>query len=184
MNYEYHYSRLIETRTKLIRNKKESYFENHHIIPKCLGGSNKKINLVLLTPREHFLAHWLLFEIYKNTRYSKQMSFSFWRMCSKNKHTKDRIYSSRQYNLAKENHINQLKGNKHLLGYKFTDEQKNNIILGKSKKVKIVDQINNKILFFKSKKECLINFPISNRVFNKYLKRKLLFKNQYKIEYV
>lgn len=34
--------------------------ERHHIVPKTLGGSNEKSNLVKLTYREHFLAHWLL----------------------------------------------------------------------------------------------------------------------------
>lgn len=36
------------------------YYESHHIIPKSLNGNNKKENLVLLTPREHFICHWLL----------------------------------------------------------------------------------------------------------------------------
>jgi len=184
MDYLKHYNKLIETRSKLNRSRKEDYFENHHIIPKCLGGLNKKSNLVLLTPREHFLAPWLLFEIYKNTIHVKQMSFAFWRMCCKNKHTKDRIYSSRRYQIAKEIHINQLKGNKNLLGYKFTNKQKNNISLGKFKKVKITDIINQTLISFESKKECIKNFPITNRVFNNYLKNKKLYKNQYKIEYV
>lgn len=39
------------------------YFEKHHIIPKCLFGSNSKSNLVLLTAREHFICHWLLIKM-------------------------------------------------------------------------------------------------------------------------
>ena len=35
------------------------YTERHHIIPKSLGGSNDKVNLVDLTAREHFVCHWL-----------------------------------------------------------------------------------------------------------------------------
>lgn len=35
-------------------------FEKHHIIPRSLGGSNRKINLVKLSPREHFVCHLLL----------------------------------------------------------------------------------------------------------------------------
>ena len=38
----------------------DGYSEKHHIIPKCLGGSNKKENLVRLTAREHFICHRLL----------------------------------------------------------------------------------------------------------------------------
>jgi hypothetical protein len=37
-----------------------SYTERHHIIPKSLGGSNKKENIVVLTAREHFICHILL----------------------------------------------------------------------------------------------------------------------------
>ena len=36
----------------------DGYTENHHIIPKCLGGSNLEENLVNLTAREHFVCHW------------------------------------------------------------------------------------------------------------------------------
>ncbi len=42
------------------------YYENHHIIPKCVGGDNSKNNLVLMTSREHFLAHWMLVKMYPN----------------------------------------------------------------------------------------------------------------------
>ena len=36
------------------------YKENHHIVPKCLGGKNSKDNLIHLYAREHFIAHRLL----------------------------------------------------------------------------------------------------------------------------
>jgi hypothetical protein len=36
------------------------YVEQHHVIPRSLGGSNTKDNIVALTAREHFVAHWLL----------------------------------------------------------------------------------------------------------------------------
>jgi len=36
------------------------YGEFHHIIPKCLGGTNNKDNIVRLTAREHFVCHRLL----------------------------------------------------------------------------------------------------------------------------
>ena len=40
------------------------YCEKHHIIPRCLGGSDEENNLVTLTYREHFLCHKLLCKIY------------------------------------------------------------------------------------------------------------------------
>ena len=36
------------------------YFEIHHIVPRALGGGDEPSNLIELTYREHFLAHWLL----------------------------------------------------------------------------------------------------------------------------
>jgi len=41
-----------------------AYSEDHHILPKSLGGNNEPENLTTLTAREHFIAHWLLTKIY------------------------------------------------------------------------------------------------------------------------
>jgi hypothetical protein len=40
------------------------YKERHHIVPKCMGGTNDSTNLVELTAREHFIIHKLLYEIH------------------------------------------------------------------------------------------------------------------------
>lgn len=42
------------------RINQDGYFEKHHIIPVSLGGTNKKDNIVILTPKEHFVCHILL----------------------------------------------------------------------------------------------------------------------------
>ena len=61
MDYEKHYNLLIER----ARNRTlEGYSERHHIIPKCMGGSNSKDNLVRLTAEEHYVAHQLLVKMY------------------------------------------------------------------------------------------------------------------------
>lgn len=44
--------------------KPEGYFENHHILPKSLGGDDSPENLVALTGREHWVAHLLLHKIH------------------------------------------------------------------------------------------------------------------------
>ena len=65
MNYQKHYDLLIErSKTRIL----EGYVEKHHIIPRCLGGSNEKDNIAILTPEEHFLAHQLLVKIYPGNR--------------------------------------------------------------------------------------------------------------------
>lgn len=45
------------------REKPNTYCEKHHIIPKCLNGSNDITNLVYLTAKEHYVAHHLLCKI-------------------------------------------------------------------------------------------------------------------------
>ena len=61
MNYQKIYDQIID-RAKV--RKLEGYGENHHIIPKCMGGTNKKENIVKLTAREHFICHWILTRIF------------------------------------------------------------------------------------------------------------------------
>lgn len=43
----------------------EKYYENHHILPKHMGGNDNPDNMVLLTFREHVIAHYLLWRIHK-----------------------------------------------------------------------------------------------------------------------
>ena len=53
--------------------------EKHHILPKSMGGSNGKENIVHFTPKEHFVAHHLLWKIYR----TKEMHYAFWCMVTK-----------------------------------------------------------------------------------------------------
>jgi uncharacterized radical SAM superfamily Fe-S cluster-containing enzyme len=46
-------------------------FEKHHVIPKSMGGSNKKENLVNLTVRQHFVCHRLLTKMVSGTNVQK-----------------------------------------------------------------------------------------------------------------
>lgn len=65
MDYLKVYKNLIED---AINNpKSDKYKELHHILPKCMGGSNEKNNLVRLTAKQHYMAHWLLYKIYKTS---------------------------------------------------------------------------------------------------------------------
>lgn len=49
----------------------DGYGERHHIVPRSEGGADESDNLVWLTPREHFLAHWLLYRIYRTPASAK-----------------------------------------------------------------------------------------------------------------
>ena len=63
MNYQTIYNELI-ARAAIRKNDSKEYYESHHIIPRCLGGSDNRENLVNLTAREHFIAHLCLVKIY------------------------------------------------------------------------------------------------------------------------
>ena len=60
MNYARHYFKLIE-RAILRDPHPSATLEKHHIRPKSLSGSDDASNIVLLTLKEHRLAHLLLF---------------------------------------------------------------------------------------------------------------------------
>lgn len=76
------------------------YTERHHIIPKCIGGNNKKENIISLTPKEHFICHWLLTKMTSGKNKTK-MCYAFWSMTRKNSKTR-RCFTSIQYDIAKK----------------------------------------------------------------------------------
>lgn len=57
MNYLKIYNSIID---QALTHPVTGYSERHHIIPKCLGGSDDPANLVSLSPRQHYVCHWLL----------------------------------------------------------------------------------------------------------------------------
>lgn len=93
MNYTRIYNSLTST-----HNTTDLYTENHHIIPRCMGGTDDKDNLVRLSGRTHFVCHWLLTKIYPD---NEKLAFAFWAMCNKNNKRKATI-NSRTYQTAKE----------------------------------------------------------------------------------
>lgn len=89
MNYLRIYNSLIEKRKNILV---EGYKEKHHIIPKCLGGSNNYDNLIYLSAREHFIAHQLLIKIYPKNR---SLIFATNMMCKNNQNQKR--FNNRMY---------------------------------------------------------------------------------------
>ena len=81
MDYRKDYDLLME-RAKNRELLKDTYTERHHILPRCLGGKNNKNNIVKLLPKEHYIAHLLLFRLYPN---NQKLSFAFWMMCNGNR---------------------------------------------------------------------------------------------------
>ena len=95
MDYKKIHDNLIE-RAK--NRKLDGYVEKHHIIPKCMNGTNEPNNLVELTSREHFLVHWLLHEMYPE---NSDLRYAFWSMCRNSDNQQRYKPSSRVYEYAK-----------------------------------------------------------------------------------
>jgi hypothetical protein len=65
MNYKKIYETLIQKAKNRVTNE-QTYYERHHIIPKCMNGTDDEDNLVHLLPEEHYICHLLLIKIYPN----------------------------------------------------------------------------------------------------------------------
>jgi hypothetical protein len=80
-----------------------SYKESHHIIPQSIGGSNKKINLVNLTAREHFICHRMLTKFLVGESKMKMSFAMFMMVTNRNKHQlKRHTVTSRLYEIIKK----------------------------------------------------------------------------------
>jgi hypothetical protein len=110
MDYKKIYNSLMD---RAVDRELDYYYELHHIIPKCMGGSNESDNIVKLTFREHFIAHWILHRIYPN---NKLIAYAFSAMKMDkygNRISEEWAPSSRQLEELKLAYIQGRKGSKH-----------------------------------------------------------------------
>lgn len=95
MQYNKIYTSIIE---KAKNRTLSEYNEKHHILPRCLGGSDDAENLVRLTYREHFICHKLLCKMYPgNLKLVYAISF----MVHSSK-TQKRIINSKDFDYVKK----------------------------------------------------------------------------------
>jgi len=101
MNYQRLYNNIVRRgQTRIL----EGYSEKHHIVPRCMGGTDEVSNLVKLTPEEHYLCHLLLVKIYPNNiRLVKSAMF----MVSSNNTVKR---NNKAYGWLKREYSNSIKG--------------------------------------------------------------------------
>lgn len=105
MNYKKNYYDYIAYVKTLNRQKHDGiYYERHHILPKSLGGQDTEDNLVLLTAREHFLAHYLLCK-FVSGKALKSMAWAFHRMQYSSSDKQVRYTNSRLYESARKKFI-------------------------------------------------------------------------------
>jgi hypothetical protein len=120
MDYLRIYNELIE-RSK--NRKLDCYTEVHHIIPRCLNGNNCEENLVILTAREHFIAHLLLCKIYPK---HKGLRLALWMMTNVKYKNQERYSpNSRLYEMIRLEYSESIKGvNNPNYNKKHSDETK------------------------------------------------------------
>jgi hypothetical protein len=103
MDYQYLYTEIINNSKHNESNIITDYFEQHHIIPKCLGGSDEESNIVKLTAKAHFTVHHLLCKIYPNN-YKLASAFNF--MCCHTSNNRTRRINSRLFEIARKHFAN------------------------------------------------------------------------------
>lgn len=111
MNYFKNYSKLI--RNAQCRENPSVYCEKHHIFPVSIFGKNNSI--VVLTAKEHYIAHLLLYKICLKRygldhRYTIKMARAWWNMtlCGK----LHKRHTARSFTLAREAMAESFKGDK------------------------------------------------------------------------
>lgn len=95
MNYSVIYNSLISR--SINRIDVSDNVEKHHIIPRCMGGSDDADNIAGLTCREHFIAHRLLVRLYPSHR---GLAYGLWRLMHDRR--REIHISSREYARLRE----------------------------------------------------------------------------------
>lgn len=128
MNYKKIYddlmqSRLLMKEARISARKAGEYFEAHHIVPVCMGGEPKQKlkgykvllhdNIVLLTAKEHWISHALLYVIHKTPEMA--LALRLLSDVKKKESMSKRILSSKLYVEARIKSLDMMrrKGRKH-----------------------------------------------------------------------
>jgi len=103
MSYIDRYNKFIDS----LRNQVVSEgCELHHIVPRSMGGSDDKSNIIALTPRQHYIAHWMLWKAYGG-----KMAQAFFFI----NNNKNKRIGSRAYKKLRDEAIDQISGANHYL---------------------------------------------------------------------
>jgi 5-methylcytosine-specific restriction endonuclease McrA len=116
----------------------DTYTENHHIIPRSLGGNNSTENIATLTAREHFICHWLLTKMTHDAA-RRSMAHAFRMMFAKNVSQERYTPKSKIYELAKKS------ANKALIGRPCSAETREKIRQGSLKRNPPSDETRRKL---------------------------------------
>jgi len=137
MNYLKHYCNLIRKAEN--RTQPEGYVEKHHTFPVSIFGKNKRI--VVLTPREHYIAHALLEKIFikrygLSDKRTIKMITAFW--CMNNQNTLNEYFNSHLYEYSRIRFIESVRGKE------LTEEHKKLVVEELKSRFWWTDGTNNK----------------------------------------
>ena len=110
MNYEQIYYNIINNR--LENPVLNEYTETHHILPRSLGGTDDKSNLVNLLAREHFICHLLLTKMYKKEsiewiKMIKAFEYMYSMSSNHQRYSDNKWYEYLKINYSKAQSLNQ-----------------------------------------------------------------------------
>lgn len=136
--YKKVYNSIIENAKSrgLDKSNLDKYYEKHHIIPKCLGGDNNKDNLVLLTAKEHFIAHRILYRLHPDNNKLLLAVIAMMSPGNKSNHRENIKLRSSTIAFYRELHAQSLRGKHH------SEETKRKISEGNKGKKLSAEQIN------------------------------------------
>ena len=104
--YQKLYKKFITSRPHRVKQRNDG-LEVHHILPRSLGGDNSKSNLIVLTPRAHFIAHMMLTKCYKG-KARANMIFALMKLSMSRGYWTGYELSARRYEIVKKLYAKQL----------------------------------------------------------------------------
>lgn len=119
MSYKEYIEKILNNRSN--ERAADGYQEKHHIVPKCLGGTNDDENLIWLYAEEHYYAHKLL---YLENPHNRAIAYG-WHCLSTRKQVK---LSPKEYKEVKEVYSESISGKNHpMYGRHHTEDAKEKI---------------------------------------------------------
>ena len=103
----------------------DGYVENHHIIPRCMNGTDDSFNLVKVTAREHFMLHVLLIRMVNDKKIISKLVYAAWQQSRSAKYHDVKI-TSRTYEILKRQLSESYTGRKRA---PFSDKTRENMRL-------------------------------------------------------
>jgi len=100
MDFQYQHDKIINKFRSVLFSEGD-YFERHHIIPRCMGGSDDETNIIRLTPKAHFTIHHLLCKIHPG---NSKLASAFHLMCYHTSPNRKIGTNNRLFDIARKNY--------------------------------------------------------------------------------